>query len=65
MAVALLAASDQRALEPTQHLFPGELGLAGTLRHTIGILPMPSNVQALVRVHATKARAPLPAFVLW
>jgi magnesium chelatase family protein len=40
MAVALLAASEQLALEPTQHLFLGELGLDGALRHTTGILPM-------------------------
>jgi magnesium chelatase family protein len=40
MAVALLAASEQIALEPTQHLFLGELGLDGALRHTTGILPM-------------------------
>ena len=40
MAVALLAASEQLALEPAQHLFLGELGLDGALRHTTGILPM-------------------------
>src|SRR5919198_1146395 len=40
MAVALLAASEQLALDPAQHLFLGELGLDGTLRHTTGILPM-------------------------
>jgi magnesium chelatase family protein len=40
MAVALLAASEQLALEPTHHLFLGELGLDGALRHTTGILPM-------------------------
>ncbi len=40
MAVALLAASEQVALDPAQHLFLGELGLDGTLRHTTGILPM-------------------------
>ena len=40
MAVALLAASEQIALDPAQHLFLGELGLDGTLRHTTGILPM-------------------------
>ncbi len=42
MAVALLAASEQIALDPAQHLFLGELGLDGTLRHTTGILPMVS-----------------------
>ena len=40
MAVALLTASEQLALEPAQHLFLGELGLDGALRHTTGILPM-------------------------
>ena len=40
MAVALLAASEQLALDPASHLFLGELGLDGTLRHTTGILPM-------------------------
>jgi magnesium chelatase family protein len=40
MAVALLAASEQVALDPARHLFLGELGLDGTLRHTTGILPM-------------------------
>jgi uncharacterized protein involved in tolerance to divalent cations len=40
MAVALLAASEQIALDPARHLFLGELGLDGALRHTIGILPM-------------------------
>lgn len=40
MAVALLAASEQVALDPAQHLFLGELGLDGALRHTTGILPM-------------------------
>ncbi len=40
IAVALLAASEQIALDPAQHLFLGELGLDGTLRHTTGILPM-------------------------
>ena len=42
MAVALLAASEQVTLDPAQHLFLGELGLDGTLRHTAGILPMVS-----------------------
>ena len=42
MAVALLAASEQVALDPARHLFLGELGLDGTLRHTTGILPMVS-----------------------
>ena len=42
MAVALLAASEQVALDPAGHLFLGELGLDGTLRHTTGILPMVS-----------------------
>ena len=40
MAVALLAAGEQFALDPARHFFLGELGLDGTLRHTIGILPM-------------------------
>ena len=40
MAVALLAASEQLTLDPAQHLFLGELGLDGALRHTTGILPM-------------------------
>jgi len=40
IAVALLAASEQIVLDPAQHLFLGELGLDGTLRHTTGILPM-------------------------
>jgi len=42
MAVALLLASEQVALDPAGHLFLGELGLDGTLRHTTGILPMVS-----------------------
>jgi magnesium chelatase family protein len=40
MAVALLLASEQVAFDPRQHLFLGELGLDGTLRHATGILPM-------------------------
>jgi len=42
IAVALLAASEQIVLDPARHLFLGELGLDGTLRHTTGILPMVS-----------------------
>jgi magnesium chelatase family protein len=64
MAVALLAASEQLALDPARNLFLGELDLDGTLRHTTGILPMPSTVQAQAGVHTPKARAPVPAFVV-
>src|SRR5919204_1622496 len=39
MAVALLAASEQLALDPAQHLFLGELGLDGALRHTAASPP--------------------------
>ncbi len=42
MAIALLLASEQIAFDPAHHLFLGELGLDGTLRHTTGILPMVS-----------------------
>src|SRR5438045_2452384 len=66
MAVALLAASEQLALEPTQHLFLGELGLDGALRHTTGILPMvalarelaipPVSVPAVIALEAALIR---------
>jgi len=42
MAIALLLASEQVALDPAGHLFLGELGLDGALRHSTGILPMVS-----------------------